>query len=69
MKTKRFELLLPPDAVAAIERMAEENRTSKASIILQAIGVMDVIDRRPDGHYVGTCTDRGALAQVILGAR
>lgn len=69
MERTRFTLKLDPEALAVIERMAGTERLSRTEIIHRAIGIMDAIDRRPNGHYVGVSADREALSQVIVGAR
>ncbi len=69
MQRTRFTLKLDPAALAVIERMAGTERLSRTEVIHRAIGIMDAIDRRPAGHYVGLSAERESLSQVLVGAR
>lgn len=52
-----------------LARLAASANRSRADVIREAIGVMDAVDRRQPGQYVGMSRDREAIEVVLIGAR
>jgi hypothetical protein len=63
----RINLHLPETAAQTVRRLCEERKVSRATLIRQALGVLQVVhDATREGYYVGTTLDREQLATVII---
>jgi Ribbon-helix-helix protein, copG family len=63
----RINLDLPKASGATLDRLCEERSLSRAALLRQALGVMQVFhDATREGRYVGTTKDREALDTVIV---
>lgn len=66
---QRFELLLPPEAISALNELSAASGISRAAVIRRAIGVLQTAESRAPGAYVGVTRDRAALDIVLIGAK
>ena len=69
MRNVRFEMVMSEAEAETLARLAASANRSKGDVIREAIGVMDAVDRRKPGQYVGFSRDRDAIDVVIIGAR
>ncbi len=69
MTSHTFPVRLPTAALVTLNRLARKRGATESAVIREALGILDVTERREPGEYVGTTADREALTTVIRGAR
>tara|TARA_R110000868_G_scaffold144193_3_gene363039 strand:- start:290 stop:499 length:210 start_codon:yes stop_codon:yes gene_type:complete len=69
MKNVRFEMVMSEAEAETLARLAASANRSKGDVMRDAIGMMDAVDRRKPGQYVGLSRDREAIDVVLIGAR
>lgn len=65
----RFHVRLPDETLATLDRLAQDHDISRTAVIRRALALLDQVDHRPEGHYVGFSPNRPALSHILCGAR